>query len=166
MKVQKPLKQRISAVCQADFAKFFVCYFRFRLTLLHDGRQLFVVADEDEFRHLTKQTNQLRFKDLRRFIDDEQRKVFQREKRHLRLQRSSGSNDDSNFIQSLANRAELRLVADGLLQQPMTETWVARISPSDAHIVQFGGFEHIADFIDGTVGVGGEENRGWVLGVG
>ena len=43
--------------------------------------------------------------------------------------------EHSDLVQSLPNRTELRLVADGLLQQPMTETGVARISPSDAHIV-------------------------------
>ena len=98
MEIQQPFKQGISAVGEADFAQFFVGHFRFRLTLLHDGWQLFVVADENEFWHLTKQSNQLRFKDLRGFIDDEQRKILQRKQRHLRLQRSGRSHNDSDLV--------------------------------------------------------------------
>ena len=125
-----------------------------------------MVADENEFRHLTEQSNQLRFKNLRSLIDNHHRKRLHGEKRGLRLQRRGGSHDHAHIEQSLADGVELRLIFNQLLQEMAAEAWGAREAFANAQIVDARRRKHVANLIDGAVGVGGEKDGRWVVGNG
>ena len=75
---QQPFKQRLTAIIQADFPQQRVIDSRLAGVLLHDGRQLLVVADKNEllYRAVGKQSHDVRLQNLTRFIDDSQRETL------------------------------------------------------------------------------------------
>ena len=93
---QQTLKKRVAAVVQTDVSERLFGYGRLFLRLLHHGRQLLVVAYEDEFRAAKsaavcrlsaifrrsvgqhgQQTNDVGFQYLACFVDDGKVEAFQ-----------------------------------------------------------------------------------------
>ena len=85
------------------------------VVLLHDGRQLLIVADEDEFIDVAalgcvggrtvagQQSDDVRFENLRGLVDDGQMEMLHVEDERVRLQRRGGGDDDAGVVQQLGH---------------------------------------------------------------
>ena len=86
LQADETLEEGMAAILQSDFPEQRLCNLGRFLGLLHDSRQLFVVADENKLVDgipspvlRGKYAQQVRLQDLRGFVDDSQFKMFQRE---------------------------------------------------------------------------------------
>ena len=149
------LKEGVAAIREADGPQCLVADSRLHFRLLHHGRQLLIVADEDELTYLRENAHQARLQNLGSLIDDGEVELLQLEDEGARLEHRGGADDDGRLQQQLADCVEARHLTDHPIQQMVGKAGVAGTLIADADIADPGISQHSADLIDGTVGVGG-----------
>ncbi len=137
---------------------------RILFALLYHGRQLLVVADEDELIHGGEQSDEVGLQYLARLVDDGELEVLQGEDEWLRGHHRGGAHDNSRTYYILLDGFKLRTIGDSFLYQIRAESLVARVLASQAEERNARIHQHLADFIHGSVGVAHQKNRGcWLL---
>ena len=131
---------------------------RILFALLYNGRQLFVVADEDKLIHGRQESDEIRLQYLARLVDDGKLEVLQGEDEWLGGHHRSGAYDYARTYYILPDGFELRTVADSLLYQIRAEPFIAGVFAAQTQEWDAGIYQHLADFIHGSVGITHQED--------
>ena len=162
--VVKAFKERVAHVVESDGVKPAAHGACAVFGQHHHGRQLFVVADEDEFAdsiHIAglcrQQSENLRFEQLRCFIDDGSLEVLAAEQFHVVGQRDDCSCDDGHIQHQLLHLRSPRQPFGPFLQQMAPVIRGTRLGLANAQVVQWHFFgktvQHLADFVHSAVGI-------------
>ena len=165
------LEERLAAVGKTDGLQRRLSDNSVGAPLLHHGGQLLVVADEDETVYAVtgKDADKARLENLRRLVDNAERKVLDIEDEGAGKQHRRGGYNDADGVYEqaagihLTDAAFRRLhvcLCHTLAYHAAAEPGVAGRRAANAQIVHAGGVEHGAYLVHGAVGVGGEEYGG------
>ena len=158
LKSDEPLEKRLSAVGKTCLTELPAANGREGFGLLHDGRQLLVVAYEDEFGHARQQTDERGLKNLAGLVDDGTAEMLHLEDGGRRLKACCRSDDDVHALHFLTYLTQVATFADGVAQQMGGVAAVAGERLSDAQVVETRPLKHSANLVYRTVGISHEQN--------